>query len=92
MDTARLEALCFVYAGILLSVAGVVLAWTQSDLSWLVIYSTGPLFVVFGVHRLRTPGRPRPSDDSLGPRLYSLLAFDLLVTLVVAFQFYAHFA
>jgi hypothetical protein len=55
MDTARLESLCFVYAGILLSVAGVVLAWTQSDLSWLVIYSTGPLFVVFGIHRLRTP-------------------------------------
>ncbi len=92
MDTARLESLCFVYAGVLLSVAGVGLAVTQSDLSWLAIYSVGPLLVIFGFYRLRNPDSASAQQSGLGPRLYSLLAFDALVTLVVAFQIYAHFA
>lgn len=91
MDTARLESFCFLYAGVLLSAAGAILAWTQSDLSWLVIYSTGPLFLVFGIYRLRNPASTPAQHDGLGPRLYSLLAFDAFVTAVIAFQFYAHF-
>jgi hypothetical protein len=92
MDPARFESLCYIYIGVVFTGTAALLAWTQSDLSWLVIYGTGPLFLVAGVYRLLNLDRLGNPPTEFGRRLYTLVALAGLATLVVAFQLYAHFA
>lgn len=91
MDPARFESLCYTYVGVLFTGAALLLAWTQSDLSWLVIYGTGPLFLIAGLYRLRNLDRLGNPPTEFGRRLYTLTALAVLATLVVAFQLFAHF-
>lgn len=91
MDPARFESLCFVYVGVLFTGAGTLLAWTQSDLSWIAIFGTGPLFLVAGLYRLRNLDRLANPPTEFGKRIYSLVVLAALSTAVVAFQLYAHF-
>jgi hypothetical protein len=91
MDPAQLESLCFVYVGALFTGAAVLFTWTQSDLSWLAIFGTGPLFLFAGLYRLRNLDRLRNPPTEFGARIYSLVALSALATVVVAFQLYAHF-
>ena len=91
MDPARFESLCYTYVGGLFTGTAVLLAWTQSDLSWLVVYGTGPLFLIAGLYRLRNLGRLGNPPTEFGRRLYTLVALAGLATLVVAFQLLAHF-
>ena len=91
MDPARFESLCFVYVGVLFTGAAGVLAWSQSDLSWLAIFGTGPLFLLAGLYRLRNLDRLGNPPTEFGRRIYTLVALAVLATVVVAFQLYAHF-
>lgn len=91
MDPARFESLLFVYVGALFTGAAALLAWTQSDLSWLVVFGTGPLFLLAGLYRLRNLDRLGNPPTEYGPRIYSLVILALFATAVVAFQLYAHF-
>ncbi len=91
MDPARFESLCFVYVGTLFTGAAALFSWTQSDLSWLVIFGTGPLFLIAGLYRLRNLNRIGNPPTEFGTRIYSLVALSALATVVVAFQLYAHF-
>ena len=91
MDPARLESLCFAYIGALFTGTATLLAWTQSDLSWLIIFGTGPLFLVAGLYRLRNLDRLGNPPTEFGWRIYSLVVLVAFATLVVAFQLYAHF-
>lgn len=92
MDPARFESLCYTYIGALFTTAALLLAWSQSDLSWLAIYGTGPIFLIGGLYRLRNLDRLGNPPTEYGRRLYTLVALGGLATLVVAFQLYAHFA
>jgi hypothetical protein len=91
MDPARFESLCFVYIGALFTGTAALLAWTQSDLSWLAIFGTGPLFLIAGLYRLRNLDRLGNPPTEFGWRIYSLVVLAGLSTLVVVFQLYAHF-
>ncbi|WP_340100867.1 hypothetical protein [Salinibaculum salinum] len=91
MDPARFESLCFVYIGALFTGAAALFTWTQSDLTWLAIFGTGPLFLVAGLYRLRNLDRLRNPPTEFGTRIYSLVILSALATVVVAFQLYAHF-
>lgn len=92
MDPARFESFCFVYVGALFTGAAAVLTWTQSDLSWLAIFGTGPFFLLAGLYRLRNLGRIGNPPTEFGARIYSLVVLSLFATVVVGFQMYAHFA
>jgi hypothetical protein len=91
MDPARFESVCYIYVGALFTGTAALLAWSQSDLSWLVIYGTGPLFLIAGFYRLRNLDRLGNPPTEFGRRLYTLVALAGLATLVVAFQLFAHF-
>jgi hypothetical protein len=92
MDPARFESFCYTYIGVLFTGTAALLAWTQSDLSWLAIFGTGPLFLIAGVYRLLNLDRLGNPPTEYGRRLYTLVMLAGLSTLVVAFQLYAHFA
>lgn len=91
MDPARVESGCYVYVGTLFTATAVLLAWTQSDLSWLAIFGTGPIFAGLGLYRLQLAPRRWNAPEEFGSRVYSLLALAAFSTLIVAFQLFAHF-
>jgi hypothetical protein len=81
MTPARLETLCFLYAGVVFTATGSGLLATTGSLSWLVTFGTGPIFFALGVYWLRNPSARTTVPTEYGPRIYAILALALLSTL-----------
>ena len=84
MDLARLEALCLLYVGSLFSACGGLLAWSTGDTTWLIIFSTGPVFVVIALYWLYNPNVRSTTPTEFGLRQYTILALAAIATVVVA--------
>ncbi len=91
MEPARLESLCFLYIGVVFTLAGSLLFSSTGTIRWVVIFGTGPIFLVQGIYWLRNPDAPTNPATEYGLGIYVLLMLALFATMTTSVLLYLQF-